>query len=74
MAWLERLPRAIPELERRWKLSIGEPFEGDASWVAAVVRGDGSPAVLKLGMPHMEAEHEADGLRFLERRSNGPAA
>jgi streptomycin 6-kinase len=64
MAWLERLPRAIPELERRWKLSIGEPFEGDASWVAAVVRGDGSPAVLKLGMPHMEAEHEADGLRF----------
>lgn len=66
MVWLERLPRAIAELERRWQLSIGEPFdgEGDVSWVSAVVRGDGSPAVLKLGMPHMEAEHEADGLRF----------
>jgi streptomycin 6-kinase len=32
--------------------------------VASVTRRDGSPAVLKLGMPHMEAEHEIDGLRF----------
>jgi len=66
MAWLEQLPRAIAELEERWQLSIGERFdgEGEASWVAAVTCRDGSPAVLKLGMPHMEAEHEADGLRF----------
>jgi streptomycin 6-kinase len=65
-AWVARLPHAIAELEERWHLSIGERFdgEGDASWVATVVRRDGSPAVLKLGTPHMEAEHEADGLRF----------
>jgi streptomycin 6-kinase len=72
MAWLERLPRTIAELESRWQLSIGERFdgEGEASWVAPVVCRDGTPAVLKLGMPHFEAESEADGLRFW----NGDAA
>ena len=66
MAWLDRLPRAIQELLDRWQLTIEERFEGegDASWVASVSRRDGTPAVLKLGMPHMEAEHEIDGLRF----------
>lgn len=66
MAWLARLPDAVTELAERWQLSIGDRFdgEGDASWVAPVVRRDGSAAVLKLGMPHMEAEHEAQGLRF----------
>ena len=65
-AWLARLPEAVAELATRWQLSIGERVEGEgeASWVAPVVRRDGSPAVLKLGMPHPEAEHEAEGLRF----------
>ena len=38
--------------------------EVSAAWVAPVTRADGSAAVLKLGMPHMEGEHEIDGLRF----------
>src|SRR5262249_50831326 len=33
-------------------------------YVATVVREDGTPAVLKIGMPHMEGEHEIHGLRF----------
>jgi streptomycin 6-kinase len=32
--------------------------------VAPAVRGDGTRAVLKLGMPHMEAAHELPALRF----------
>jgi streptomycin 6-kinase len=66
MAWLNGLPEAISALQRRWALSLGEPFTREVScaWVAPVVREDGSPAVLKLGMPHMEAAHEIDGLRF----------
>ena len=28
------------------------------------MRADGTPVVLKLGLPHMEAEHEIAGLRF----------
>ncbi len=67
MAWLERLPRVLADLERRWEVTLGPPYDGpevSASWVAPVRRADGSSAVLKVGLPHMEAEHEIDGLRF----------
>jgi streptomycin 6-kinase len=66
-AWLDLLPRAIAELAERWSLRIGDTFTGPevtASWVAKVELADGTPAVLKIGLPHMEAEHEIDGLRF----------
>jgi streptomycin 6-kinase len=35
-----------------------------AAWVVPVRRADGTPAVLKLGKPHMEARDELAGLRF----------
>jgi streptomycin 6-kinase len=66
-AWLDQLPRAISELQDRWALSLGAPFDGSevsCAWVAPAVRRDGTRAVLKLGMPHMEATHEIQGLRF----------
>ena len=66
-AWLERLPGVLNQLEQRWSLELGRPFEGpevSCAWVAPVRRTDGSTAILKVGMPHMEAEHEIDGLRF----------
>jgi streptomycin 6-kinase len=64
--WLARLPETVDQLERRWSLTLGVPFDEEAtcSWVAPVTLADGSSAVLKLGMPHMEGEHEIDGLRF----------
>ena len=65
LAWLERLPAVIRKLERRWSLTLGAPFEEvSCAWVAPVTCADGSSAVLKLGMPHMEGEHELQGLRF----------
>ena len=66
-AWLHALPSAIDELTARWALTLGAPFTGDevsCAWVAPAVRADGTRAVLKLGMPHMEAVHELAGLRF----------
>jgi streptomycin 6-kinase len=66
-AWLDRLPDALRTLERRWSLTFGAPFDGEeasCAWVAPVSRADGTSAVLKLGMPHMEGEHELQGLRF----------
>jgi streptomycin 6-kinase len=66
-AWLQRLPEALGNLERRWSLTLGVPFQGEGlgcAWVAPVVRPDGTSAVLKLGMPHLEGEHELQGLRF----------
>jgi len=66
-AWLAQLPSAIENLRQRWSLSLGEVFDGEGvscAWVGTATRADGSAAVLKLGMPHMEAEHEIQGLRF----------
>ena len=66
-AWLDRLPDALRKLERRWSLTLGAPFDGEevsCAWVAPVTRADGASAVLKLGMPHMEGEHELIALRF----------
>jgi streptomycin 6-kinase len=34
------------------------------AWVAPVRRADDGSAVLKIGMPHLEGEHEIEGLRF----------
>ena len=66
VAWLEQLPATIRHLEEEWSLTLGHPFEADASasWVAPCIQRDGSPAVLKIGLPHMEALGEIDGLRF----------
>lgn len=66
-AWLDRLPKIVAELQRRWRVSLGPPFDGtdvSCAWVAPVSRSDGTRAVLKLGMPHMEGEHELHGLQF----------
>lgn len=65
--WLVRLPGLLHGLENRWSLMLGEPFDGEdvsCSYVANVARADGTRAVLKIGMPHMEGEHEVQGLRF----------
>jgi streptomycin 6-kinase len=65
--WLRSLPAISKELTRRWSLRIDVPFDHanvTCSWVAAVWRADGTPAVLKLGMPHMEGADEIHGLRF----------
>ena len=65
--WLVRLPEVVADLAARWGLSLGAPFDGDevtASWVAPAKRADGEEVILKIGMPHMEAEQEIDGLRY----------
>ena len=67
VAWLNRLPNALRYVVRRWSLTLGPPFDNEeigCSWVAPVALANGSLAVLKLGMPHMEGEHEIQGLRF----------
>jgi streptomycin 6-kinase len=64
-AWLALLPDAIGGLERRWSLALGTPFDNTSySWAAPVTLADGTAAVLKLGMPHLEGEREIDALRL----------
>jgi streptomycin 6-kinase len=63
---MSRLPFLRRQLEVRWSLRLGDPFDhaGSCSWVAPASRANGEPAVLKLAMPHMEGQDEILGLRF----------
>jgi streptomycin 6-kinase len=64
-AWFEALPETIKTRRARWSLSIGQPYENaGCAWVAPAMRRDGTHAVLKLGMPHMEGRDKIPGLRF----------
>ena len=65
-AWMRGLPALLQELEVRWSLRVGAPFDhaGSCSWVAPATRANGESAVLKLAMPHMEGQDEISGLRF----------
>lgn len=66
-AWLQQLPDAIHILQTTWSLALGAPFAGDdvsCAWVAPASCSDGRRAVLKLGLPHFEATHEIQALRF----------
>lgn len=61
--WIDRLPRLLRECEERWSLRLGEPYEyGFVSLAVRAELPDGTPAVLKVGFPHRESEHEADAL------------
>jgi streptomycin 6-kinase len=66
LAWLEQLPNTIHKLQETWALKLEAPFdtEGSCAWVAPATRQDGTHAILKVGMPHMEGEHEIQALHF----------
>ena len=65
LAWLDRLPTVVATLAEAWELQVHACFDpgGMNSWVAPVTRTDGTPCVLKITLPHVEATHEADALR-----------
>jgi streptomycin 6-kinase len=67
VAWLDRLPDMLRSLQHAWALTPDAPLDAEepsCSYLAAVRAANGTSAVLKLSMPHMEGEHEIQGLRF----------
>lgn len=61
--WWSQLPELAADLVHEWQLQLERPFRGgSASWVAPGKTQDGSPCVLKISLPHREAEHEAEAL------------
>src|SRR5439155_25290763 len=56
--WLADLPHVLDHVARDWSLTVGAPYDLSYHYVAAVTCGDGTPAVLKLGVP------TGDSLRF----------
>ena len=65
--WLGGLADVVDELLDIWSLRIAAPrpsTEATCAWVVPVERRDGASAVLKIGLPHLEARDEGPGLRF----------
>lgn len=57
--WLDDLPALVASLERDWSLAVGRSLTGGhEAFVAEATLADGTPAVLKLLIPH-----GADGAR-----------
>jgi streptomycin 6-kinase len=63
--WLAGLPALVARIAAGWQLEVADPFlpGGTTAWVAPARDQAGHDFVLKIGWPHPEAEHEADGLR-----------
>ncbi len=58
-SWLDGLPRLVAEVADDWELTFdGEPTHGYCALVVAVRTVSGRPAVLKVGFPDDESEHE----------------
>ena len=60
--WLADLPQHVDAIRREWDLEVGAPFTLSYHWVVAARRADGTPAVLKLGIPgadHLRREAAA---------------
>ncbi|KAA1426330.1 aminoglycoside resistance protein [Nocardioides antri] len=58
-AWLDRLPGLVTEVTAAWELTVDGPlWNGFCSLVAPVHTPSGNEAVLKIGLPDDESEHE----------------
>lgn len=63
--WLAELPALTSHLIDEWSLVVdGVSTHGECALVVPVRTSDDVPAVLKVGWPHEEAEHEHLALRF----------
>jgi streptomycin 6-kinase len=60
--WLTDLSNLLAEASGRWDLTLGDPFLLSYNYVCAVTRADGTPAVLKLGVPNRELTSEIKAL------------
>ncbi|MEU6676584.1 aminoglycoside phosphotransferase family protein [Streptomyces sp. NPDC046925] len=64
-SWLDELPGLVDSLVREWSLMIGASFAGGhAALVVEATLVDGTPAVLKIGVPGRDIRQEATVLRL----------
>lgn len=67
-AWLDRLPALLSNYAAQWQLTLESPFPLSYNYVVAATRADGTPAVLKLGVPNSEVDTESAALRIFDGR------
>lgn len=63
-AWVDTLPKLVSSQVAQWNLTFdGDAMSGNCSLVLPVRTETGAPAVLKIGFPDDESEHEHLALR-----------
>lgn len=62
--WLDDLPALLAQAVEQWDLSLGAPMLLSYNYVTQAARADGTPVVLKLGVPDRENLSELTALRF----------
>lgn len=68
-AWLDELPASVTRLEREWDFIAGPALANlSYAYVAEVMLGGGTPAVLKAQPPHPESKSELAALRAWDGR------
>ncbi len=65
-AWLEQLPDLIARYEQQWNVRAEPPFPLSYNYVAPATRADGTPVVLKLGVPGSVIAQEIAALRHYD--------
>lgn len=66
--WLRGLPALLAHAAEKWSLTLGEKPFAPLSYnyvIPAVRRADGTPVVVKAGVPGKEVDTEINALRFL---------
>ncbi len=63
LRYLAALPDLLAEAAHRWDLTPGKPFLLSYNYVCAITKADGTPAVLKIGVPNRELTSEIKTLR-----------
>lgn len=73
-AWDADAAGLLKTMLERWHLTAGAAFVGgEAAATVRVLTRQGSPAVLKVGFPHLEASHEAVALEAWSAEGLAPA-
>lgn len=68
-AWLTTLPSQLEEVAARWNLTIGEAVPKlSFNYVCFATRTDGTPVILKMGVPSEETRSEIEALQWYQGR------
>lgn len=64
--FLANLPALLAGAAQRWSLALGESFLLSYNYVCTATTADGSPVVLKIGVPNVELTSEINALRLYD--------
>ena len=66
--WLQAFPALLDRLAKQWSLDLLPPYNLSYNYVTPAVRADGTPVVLKVGVPNRELISEMTALRHYNGR------